>query len=119
MYLHLGQSVVVPYRDVVGIFDLDNTSSSHLTRAFLERAEKEGRVVNVSDDLPRSFVLCTQGGETAPFICLSSRRPLCCGGRRATVSNKFRGRAAGGGSCKSCRIGPWLPEGSQWRFSNV
>ena len=59
MYLHLGQSVVVPFRDVVGVFDLDNASSSHLTRAFLERAEKEGRVVNVSDDLPRSFV----GGE--------------------------------------------------------
>lgn len=43
MYLHLGQSVVVPFRDVLGVFDLDNTSSSHLTRAFLERAEKEGR----------------------------------------------------------------------------
>ena len=50
MYLHLGQSVVVPYRDVIGLFDLDNTSSSHLTRKFLERAEKEGRVVSVGDD---------------------------------------------------------------------
>ena len=44
MYLHLGQSVVVPYRDIIGLFDLDNASSSHLTRKFLERAEKEGRV---------------------------------------------------------------------------
>lgn len=48
MYLHLGQSVVVPFRDVVGIFDLDNTTSSIHTRKFLERAEKEGRVVDVS-----------------------------------------------------------------------
>lgn len=61
MYLHLGQSVVVPCRDVVGIFDLDNTSSSRLTRAFLERAEREGRVVNVSEDLPKSFALCRRG----------------------------------------------------------
>ena len=45
MYLHLGQSVVVPYRDVIGLFDLDNTTSSHITRAALERAEREGRVV--------------------------------------------------------------------------
>ena len=59
MYLHLGQSVVVPFGDVVGIFDLDNTSSSHLTRKFLERAEKEGRVVNVSDELPKSFAICS------------------------------------------------------------
>ncbi len=62
MYLHLGQSVVLPFRDVVGIFDLDNTSASRLTRAFLERAEKEGRLVNVCDDLPRSFVLCAPAG---------------------------------------------------------
>ena len=38
MYLHLGQGVVVPYRDVLGVFDLDNTSSSRVTRAFLEGA---------------------------------------------------------------------------------
>ncbi|OUN22862.1 extracellular matrix regulator RemB [Flavonifractor sp. An82] len=70
MYLHLGQNVVVPFRDVVGLFDLDNTSSSRLTRSFLERAEKEGRLVNVSDDLPRSFVLCSNSRE-APTVYLS------------------------------------------------
>ena len=58
MYLHLGQSVVVPYRDIIGLFDLDNASSSHLTRKFLERAEKEGRVEAVGDDIPKSFVIC-------------------------------------------------------------
>ena len=74
MYLHLGQNVVVPFRDVVGLFDLDNTSSSHLTRSFLERAEKEGRLVNVSDDLPRSFVVV--GGEAGPpMIYISQLSP--------------------------------------------
>ena len=58
MYLHLGQSVVVPYRDVVGIFDLDNTSASHRTRRMLDQAQREGRVINVSDELPKSFVVC-------------------------------------------------------------
>ena len=60
MYLHLGQSVVVPYRDFIGLFDLDNASSSHLTRKFLERSEKEGRVESIGDDLPKSFVLCAR-----------------------------------------------------------
>ena len=64
MYLHLGQSVVVPFRDVVGVFDLDNASWAYKTREFLERAEQEGRVVSVSDDLPRSFVLV--GEESGP-----------------------------------------------------
>lgn len=57
MYLHLGQAVVVPEADIIGIFDLDNASWSYRTRQFLERCEKEGRVVNAASDLPRSFVL--------------------------------------------------------------
>lgn len=70
MYLHLGQSVVVPTSSIIGLFDLDNTSASHLTRRFLERAEQQGRVVNVSDDLPKSFVLCQQGDQP-PTVYLS------------------------------------------------
>ena len=62
MYLHLGQSVVVPEANVIGVFDLDKTSSSRITRWFLSGAEKSGRVVNVSDELPNSFVVC--GGIT-------------------------------------------------------
>jgi len=57
MYLHLGQSVVVPYSRIIGIFDLDNTSWSYKTREFLDRAEREGRVISVGEDIPRSFVL--------------------------------------------------------------
>lgn len=77
MYLHLGQSVVVPYGDVVGIFDLDNTTSSHLTRRMLEQAEREGRVVNVCDDLPKSFVLCRDGaGESVIYLSQLSTATL-------------------------------------------
>jgi len=63
MYIHLGQSVVVPEIDVIGIFDLDNTTGSHITRKFLNDAEKDGRVVSVSDELPRSFVVSGTGKE--------------------------------------------------------
>lgn len=75
MYLHLGQNVVVPFREVLGVFDLDNASFSHRTRVFLERAEKEGRVVNISADLPRSFVLCGEGRQGPPLIYLSPLSP--------------------------------------------
>lgn len=74
MYLHLGQSVVVPHRDVIGIFDMDNTTSSHLTRRFLERAEREGRVESVVDDLPKSFVLCA-GKRGSGKLFLSQLSP--------------------------------------------
>lgn len=63
MYLHLGQSVMIPTASILGIFDLDNTTWSHRTRSFLERAEQEGRLTVVGDDLPRSFVLCQEEGQ--------------------------------------------------------
>ena len=63
MYLHLGQSVVVPVRDVIGIFDMDNASWAYKTREFLDTAQEEGRVIWVCDDLPRSFVVTDNGSE--------------------------------------------------------
>ncbi len=69
MYLHLGNDVTVRKRDVVAVFDLDNSSQSHLTRAFLSAAEKRGEVVNASgDELPKSFVLCADGARQTVYL---------------------------------------------------
>ena len=62
MYLHLGSNVSVPLDDIIGIFDLDNASTSRITRAFLRAAEEEGMVINVGDDLPKSLVVCCPCG---------------------------------------------------------
>ena len=48
MYLHLGQDVVVRSRDIVGIFDIENTSVSKITKEYLTDQEKKPRVINVS-----------------------------------------------------------------------
>ena len=60
MYLHLGQNIVVPEDSVVGIFDLDNSSWSPITRKYLSDAEKNGNLVSISEDIPKSFILCTE-----------------------------------------------------------
>jgi len=61
MYLHLGQAAVISDREIVGIFDLDNSSWAYKTREFLDRAQTEGRVRTAGEDLPRSFVLLRNG----------------------------------------------------------
>lgn len=69
MYLHLGASTVIHQSDVLGIFDLDNTTASRRTRDFLARAEREGRVVSVGEDLPKAFLLCRdREGETVVYL---------------------------------------------------
>ena len=71
MYIHLGMGVVVPKGDVVAVFDLDNSSQSYLTRDYLNRAEKQGRVVNAAEDLPKSFVVCAPRGGGQQQVYLS------------------------------------------------
>ena len=63
MYLHLGSNVTIPAGDIVGIFDLDNASTSALTRSFLRQAEEEGMVLAVGEDLPKSIVVCCPRGS--------------------------------------------------------
>lgn len=68
MYLHIGQDVLVRTGQIVGIFDLENTSVSRLTKQFLATAEKRGEVVNVCTDLPKSIVLCEHKGIRRIYI---------------------------------------------------
>ncbi len=74
MYLHLGQDTVVRTCDIVGIFDLDNATVSGRTKHFLSRCQKEGRVINVTNELPKTFVVCTQpqGGFVVYISQISS-----------------------------------------------
>lgn len=69
MYIHLGQDTVVKKSDIIGIFDLDTATVSKRTRDYLAKAEKAGRVVNVSTELPKSFIVCTR--EDGQIIYIS------------------------------------------------
>lgn len=69
MYLHLGVDSVVRCRDIIGIFDLDNTTVSKITRETLNKAEKNGETVTVGFDIPKSFVVCAEKrGENKVYI---------------------------------------------------
>ncbi len=58
MYLYLGQEKAVFSKDIVGIFDLDNSTVSKITRDFLTKAEKNKKsTVILGEDLPKSFII--------------------------------------------------------------
>ena len=77
MYLSIGNNYMVRKSDILGIFDMDNATWSHRTRAFLEKAEREGQVVNAASDLPRSFVVCRKGkGEQVVYLSQLSSATL-------------------------------------------
>ena len=102
MYLHLGQNVMIRNQDVIGIFDLDNTTWSFRTRRFLERAEKERRVISVGDDLPRSFVL-VQEGDGPPTVYITALSSAALSARAEAPSYHFLPAAGGEKPEKSAR----------------
>ena len=76
MYLHLGQDTVVKTEEILGIFDLDTSSVSKWTRNFLSRAEMQGNVINVTYELPKSFIVCTKQDKTVVYISQISSTTL-------------------------------------------
>ena len=58
MYLHIGQNELIPDRRIIGIFDLDKAGYGRRAQEYLNRAEADGVVLDVSGDIPKSFVVC-------------------------------------------------------------
>lgn len=68
MYIHLGNEISVKKKNIVGIFDIENTTTGKNTGHLLEKATKEGRVVNVSYEMPKSFIVCVENGRETIYI---------------------------------------------------
>lgn len=75
MYLHLGEQKVVKKRDIIGIFDMDNTTVMKSTRIFLNNAEKKGEAVTLSYELPKSFIVCKGVREDKKTVYISQLAP--------------------------------------------
>ena len=76
MYIHLGNEMVVNENDIIGIFDLETTTVSKHTRKFLEVAEKQKQVINVSYELPKSFIVTENNRQKKVYISQISTSTL-------------------------------------------
>ena len=78
MFLHLGENTVITTDRIIGIFDLDNTTVSKITRDYLNFMQKSKRIIDVSFDLPKSFILCkdNESGENVAYISPISSQTL-------------------------------------------
>ena len=69
MYLNIGQDTVILDKDILGIFDLDNTTVMKSTREYINTASKKGECITVSyEELPKSFVVTTKDNDRKVYI---------------------------------------------------
>ena len=57
LYLNISQSISVPTENIIGIFDMDNSTVSPDTRSFLRISQSEKRLLSDVRDIPKSFVV--------------------------------------------------------------
>ena len=68
MFLHLGENVVVPIKDIIGIFDLQNTMYSSDTIQFLRLAEEDGFVERITEEKPKSFIIAEVNNKSKIYF---------------------------------------------------
>ena len=61
MFIHIGHDTVIIDSEIIGIFDMDNTTTEKKTLDYLNNAEKCKQIINVAPyELPKSFIVCQE-----------------------------------------------------------
>lgn len=68
MYLHIGNEYSVKIKNIIGIFDIENTTVGKYTREYLDRAEREKHCIYATSELPKSFVVTYENGTETVYI---------------------------------------------------
>ncbi len=68
MYVNIGGDFVVSSSDIVGVFDIDKLTVYGTNRIYLSKIEKRGKIINITQKLPKSFVICNNGFQNVVYI---------------------------------------------------
>ena len=88
MYLHVGNNQNVRMKNIIGIFDADSATVSAVTKKYLSAEESKKNVHFASMELPKSFVLYSDG-KGSYKICFSQLSTSALAGRAMPASNKW------------------------------
>lgn len=77
MFLHLGENVVVPVKDIIGIFDIQSTNYGSDTMQFLRMAEEDGFVERINNDPPKSCIVAEVEKKSKVYLSPISSSTLC------------------------------------------
>jgi len=89
VFVHIGGDFVVSEKEIVAICDLDTATTSKITRDMLKKAELEGSIIDISKELPKSFVVTTQ--ENTNLIYLSPISTVALRGRLSGIRSFWEG----------------------------
>jgi len=87
--LHLGENLVVPVKDIIGIFNIETSSYSSDTTQFLRMAEEDGFVERVNDSPPKSCIVAEVSKKSKIYLSPISTSTLS---KRTEMINNYSER---------------------------
>lgn len=75
-YINIGGTSVIPKEDILGVFDLDTANTKTDTKRYLASMEQMKRLELVGNDIPKSFVVTSQGRKSKVFMTTLSASSL-------------------------------------------
>ncbi len=77
MYVHAGNNRIIRTKNIIGIFDMDTATMTGTTRDYLRNAEKSGEMVNIKEEIPKSFIVTVNDdGEDTVYVSQISTSAL-------------------------------------------
>jgi len=68
MFLHVGNDVYLPYKDIILICNLDTASVSKNTQLYLKKCEEKGMVETICDDIPKTFIIARKKNKDKIYL---------------------------------------------------
>ena len=75
-YLFISNEKILLSDDIIGIFDTDTSTVSAVTRSALRLAEAEKRLISVTREIPKSFILTDENNENKIYMSQISPKIL-------------------------------------------
>lgn len=85
MYIHLGYLTMARDKDIVGIFDMDITTVQKSTRDFLTTCEQNKKIISVSNELPKTFIVCKNKNIDKTYIS-----PIAAGTLEKRLAKEYK-----------------------------
>ena len=76
MYVHAGNNRIIRTREIIGIFDMDTATMQPATREYLRAAEKDGRMINIKEEIPKSFIITSEKNGDKVYVSQISTSAL-------------------------------------------
>lgn len=90
-YINIAGDVIINSNTILGVFDIDKTTVFKVNRNYLANEEKNGNILSVVDDIPKSYIVCFDKEKNSNKVYLSPLLPNTILKRNSFLKNKLRG----------------------------